>query len=985
MKGGSSIKKRLWRLFRCLIILLVIPVSLLVFAFGLPAQYNETFLGELSYKADILTQSQGQRIIIAGGSGVAFGLRSDLLAEELAGYSIINLGMYAGLGSTVTLDIAAHSLQSGDVVVFIPEQSEQTLSMYFNAESMWQAADGHWSLLKAVRDNDWSDLVGQFPYFAAQKARYLRDGNPPNGDGIYARSSFNAWGDIDSPLRTHNIMNNGYDPNMLIRFDDTLPTADFLSYLNDYAAMCQSKGVAFYYRFCPMNAAAVSDHERTKVSAYQEKLGGLLACPILGQADNAILDEAWFYDTNFHLNSAGAIVNTAMLATELKTALGINEPVHIPLPNRPDSAEKEMLVGDDSDTDCFLYQETADGMLIIGLTPQGLSKSKLILPAQHNGKPVFGFTSTVFQGNAMVEEIVIQRNISTVEDRSFDGCTALKRLTMQNVLPSQCSVGEGLLTGTSASIYVSAESLGRYKTSYFWAIHAARIQSETETRKHAQPTEAPTQTPIKGTSIRYDGNGGALRSDGSTTIDVAFDTNYLRTNTLQGTNYFTQEGYVQIAWNTAADGSGTPIGLGSRITPQNGLTLYAHWIPQSPETDFTWEIQERQVWITGYQGTDSLCVIPASIEGLPVRRICSDAFRQAAIQTLVLSPELYTVEENAFSQSTVQTVYLYDSLYFIYDNSFADCPHLTTLHINAASDPVYSISYYATFANKYDWLLSLSGQPKIVLFSGSSTRYAYDSAALHQAYPAYQVANMGVYAYTNALPQLEIIRRHMAQGDVLLHAPEFDTLRNQLCYDSALDEHFFAMMEANYDMAAELDLSVYTNVFDSLGTYLCLRISMPTRSYADRPNRYDDDGNRYQHATYNQYGDFILSRPNGRQDVLLQYMRAPYTPTPFTNEKLTGLNQEYQRFLNDGISVYFTYTPRNRSSLTDESTPQARAALDALLKETLCVPIISDIEASLYSGIYFFLIDSHLSDDGVRMYTEQIIKDLEPWLKGDNR
>ena len=89
----------------------------------------------------------------------------------------------------------------------------------------------------------------------------------------------------------------------------------------------------------------------------------------------------------------------------------------------------------------------------------------------------------------------------------------------------------------------------------------------------------------------------------------------------------------------------------------------------------------------------------------------------------------------------------------------------------------------------------------------------------------------------------------------------------------------------------------------------------------------------------------------------------------------------YQKFLDRGVTVYFSYTPRNRSSLTERSTPEAIAALHRHLCETVCVPVISNIEDSLFSGVYFWLIDSHLSTEGVMLRTERIIRDLEAVLR----
>ena len=73
----------------------------------------------------------------------------------------------------------------------------------------------------------------------------------------------------------------------------------------------------------------------------------------------------------------------------------------------------------------------------------------------------------------------------------------------------------------------------------------------------------------------------------------------------------------------------------------------------------------------------------------------------------------------------------------------------------------------------------MKDKKKIVLFSGSSTRFGYDSEMIDQAFPDYEVVNMGVFAYSPALPQLELIRSCMKEGDVLLDSPEFDAANRQ--------------------------------------------------------------------------------------------------------------------------------------------------------------------------------------------------------------
>ena len=974
-------RSKLCRLAACLLVILAVPATLCGFAFALPAQYDQAYLAGLQDKWDALAAAPSPRIVIAGGSGAAFGVRCDLLEQELPGYSVVNFGLYAGLGTTVTLELIRPLLRSGDIVIFSPEQSAQTLSDFFHAPSMWQAADGRPELLSALDGRRWGPMAGAFPAFAGDKARLCRDGSAPAGEGVYARSSFNHYGDMDCPGREQNVMAGGFDPNMPISFDPALPSEDFFAAVNGFARWCGEHGVTLCYRFCPMNAAAIPDGGLSRLDGYANVLRERLDCPVLGDPAQAVLDAGWFFDTNFHLNASGAVANTAILAGELKAALDIPGPVSIPLPELPPLAGVGLTEGDNRDGGCFLYEDAGDGLRLIGLTTEGAGRESLTLPVSHGGVPVVSLAPAVFAGNARVREIVVQGNLRGLEDGSFEGCAALERLVLAQADPEKCAVGPGLLKGTDALVYVPPGRLSAYATNYFWAAHASRLQEDSQTAQLPEPSAAPSAPPaVSGPSIRYEGNGGTLRAWEGDAIALPVDNAHLRVNTAQGTGYFRREGYVLTGWNTAPDGSGERIGLGSRTERRDGLALYAQWAKVSPEGSFSYELREGQAWITGYSGAAPRCVVPEELGGSPVRGICAGAFRDGAFEELILPHTLYTVECGAFHGCAVREITLFDTLREVSDESFQDCRGLKTLHVNAATSPVYSGSYFDTFSDKYDWLLSLKGRKKLVLASGSSGRYGYDSPTLAAAFPDYVPANMGVYAYTNALPQLELIRGLMEEGDVLLSAPEFDAAEEQFCASSRLDAPFWAMMESNYDAAALLDLRNYSGVLDSLGEYLAARRGMAGRNYGESPASYDDDGNRYAFATYNQYGDLTLPRPNGERDVCLRHNIADYTTANITPGRVEALNDVYRRFLDGGIAVYFTYTPRNRNSLTADSTPATRRELHNYLTEHLCVPVISDIEDSLYAGNYFYLIDSHLSGEGAAIRTKRVIEDLRPYL-----
>ena len=385
-------------------------------------------------------------------------------------------------------------------------------------------------------------------------------------------------------------------------------------------------------------------------------------------------------------------------------------------------------------------------------------------------------------------------------------------------------------------------------------------------------------------------------------IEAPVTASHLRVNTAIQGELFTNPGHTLTGWNTAPDGSGQAVGLGSRTAP--GSRLYAQWAAQNDAAEFTFTVNNGTATVTGWQGSGERLVLPDTLGGAPVVEIAAGAFTNAACREIILPDTLRRIEPGAFTGCAVESLTLFDNLQTVSDYAFEGCTALRTLHINAATAPVYSGSYYATFADKYDRLLSLSKTRKLVLFSGSSARFGYDSAALDQALPSYAVVNMGVFAYTNALPQLELIRSQLQEGDLLLLSPEFDAAKRQFCTTNAFDDDFFCMVEENYDLLAPLDLRQYSGVFSALGAYLQTRAGMAARSYAISPAELDEDGNPVDTPSYNAYGDYILYRPDAGEDTPIYGLPVDYTVDAFPQAYyIDPANAEIARFKADGVRV----------------------------------------------------------------------------------
>ncbi len=462
--------KKIWIFWTSLVLLLVIPITLLAWGFGLPAQFSETFLGELKYKVQRLAEAPGRRIVLVGGSSLAFGVDTGLMERELPGFSVVNFGMYAALGTTVMLDLSEPELREGDIVLLIPEQQAQTLSDFFDPGVAWQGLDGAFDLLLRLPKEKLGRLTGAFPAFAGEKLRYFLTGSP-QPQGVYARASFDGAGDVVSPLCAQNEMPGGFDGNVPVRFDPSLLTEEFVQRVGEYRRAAEGRGAEVWYGFCPMNALAT---DTSGIDDFCGALSEALSLPLVGDPMDSVLPAGWFFDTNFHLNSSGRTVYTRLLIRNIKAMLGDSSPTQIALPAMPPMAS-EGWEGDSGDAGCFTYETTQTGLTVTGLTPEGLRRAALTVPAEFEGQPVTAIAQGAFSQAAALERVTIQGNIRAIGDGAFSGCGALAEILLTGTDPGACRVGQGLLDGTWATVYVPGESLGDYRTNYFWSQYADRL------------------------------------------------------------------------------------------------------------------------------------------------------------------------------------------------------------------------------------------------------------------------------------------------------------------------------------------------------------------------------------------------------------------------------------------------------------------------------------------------------------------------------
>lgn len=453
-----------------------------VAAFAKPV-YGQTFLGELAPKYDRLNEIDEPKVIIVGGSSVAFGLDSELLAEHI-GMPVVNFGLYATLGTKIMMDLSKANINEGDIVVLAPEMDEQTLSLYFNAEAALQGMESNWDMLRYIPKDNHSDLVGGLYEYVTSKIKYLHEGllDPA---GVYNRDSFNEYGDIVY-ARPHNTMLLGYDPTKSIELTSALFDQEFVDYINEYTAYCEKRGATVYFSFCPMNASAMSSaNTADTLFEFYSYLYENLDCEVIGNVNDYIIEENYFYDSNFHLNDSGVVLRTSLLAHDINRARGITTQISIEIPSAPERPVSEASL---AETDAllashFTYVEYGGGYAVNGVTEEGKKLAALTLPGSYEGKAVLAIEKDAFAGCENLTKITINSNIVQLMDGAFAGAPNLAKIYVIRDSAEGLGVGDAVFEGAPSNVKMvltTQESFESFVADYFWSKYGAYMILEKE-------------------------------------------------------------------------------------------------------------------------------------------------------------------------------------------------------------------------------------------------------------------------------------------------------------------------------------------------------------------------------------------------------------------------------------------------------------------------------------------------------------------------
>ena len=492
-EGKSAAKTTLRAVCAAFVIAaLVIPILLTLLPPFLRPVYSDIYVGVLGEKFELLTSKEGPKCVVIGGSSVAFGLDSETLSDEID-MDVVNFGLYADLGTKVMLDLSLANIGEGDVIVVAPEISAQTLSLFFNAATTWQALDGNLEMLKYVDSDDYAALVGGAWKYAGDKYGYLISGEYPKTVDAFDVKNFNEYGDntYDRPYNVMTTIEKTVDFNFFYDSGDGVTTEyeQFIDYLNDYARECRSRGAVVYYSFPPMNEAMIADTSEDTVLRYYNNLVSSLDMKVISNPYDYIMDEGYFFDSAFHLNNSGVPIRTYNLIEDIKreradTSVTMAD-VTLPEP----SGYKPQEFGGENGVNLHFNLELSVNLAgqsvytIVGLNEAGMNAPVLNIPDMVDGVPVTSIAPDALSG-AAARTLYLGQNISSLPARSLAGAMSLSAVYVPKkdspddiAIPNNSNpplATEG--ASTALRFYVPADSVGAYKAHYFWGAYSERIK-----------------------------------------------------------------------------------------------------------------------------------------------------------------------------------------------------------------------------------------------------------------------------------------------------------------------------------------------------------------------------------------------------------------------------------------------------------------------------------------------------------------------------
>ena len=266
-----------------------------------------------------LEEAPGARLVLIGGSNLAFGIDSERLASAF-GRSAVNMGLHMDLGLPFLLQETAGGIHAGDAVVFSGEYQlygPQPLTTVFHAV---EQRPGNVAFVPVSYLPNLLDRA--FVYLATLVRNALWPVPLPRNADVYRRNGFTRNGDH----RAHYGVRRpeGASLHVYLAPLDRRVAEPRAEQLNRFARQCRGLGGPVYFAYPAVPSAVLNEYPH-EVQELDRFLRETLEFPLINRPEEAMLPEESFFDSGYHLTEAGVRQRTNLLIAAL-AAHGLRQP-----------------------------------------------------------------------------------------------------------------------------------------------------------------------------------------------------------------------------------------------------------------------------------------------------------------------------------------------------------------------------------------------------------------------------------------------------------------------------------------------------------------------------------------------------------------------------------------------------------------------------------------------------------------------------------
>ena len=266
-------------------------------------------------KCRILADTESPKIVLAGGSNLAFGIDSAAIQDVLH-IPVVNMGLHGGIGLGRILDDISPFLNSGDILLIAPEYNHFT--------TFWNGYDTAYELIFTAKQYRllWSPFYGLPKGFSLYILTHMKLGfsrlldiirKTTNTSNLlaYSRYGFNEYGDYIKHLNMENVP---FDQVSFGKLNKTY-LKRFFKFVDNFTR----RGITVALSYPSFDEQLFYDSTtliQELDTAFRMKENLL----VISSPADYFFPHDYFFDTVGHLNKEGRSVRTRQLIQDLQAS-----------------------------------------------------------------------------------------------------------------------------------------------------------------------------------------------------------------------------------------------------------------------------------------------------------------------------------------------------------------------------------------------------------------------------------------------------------------------------------------------------------------------------------------------------------------------------------------------------------------------------------------------------------------------------------------